>query len=55
VESLFDSGFLNGSAVVEIHRQISEFIKTQNEREIDAVESFVRYHALNGELVEVTP
>ncbi len=53
VESLFTQGFLNGTVIVEIHRQASDFIKTQNEQEINAIESLVRYYALEGKLAEV--
>lgn len=54
IESLFNQGFLNGTVVIEIHRQVSDFIKTQNEQELAAVESMVRYYALAGKFPEVT-
>ncbi len=54
VEKLFSQGFLNGMVLVEIHRQVSDFTKTQNEQELAAVESLVRYYALEGKFFEVT-
>jgi len=51
-ESLFSQGFLSGTVVVEIHRQISDFLKTQNEQELSAEEALIRYFALSGHTLE---
>lgn len=51
-ESLFAQGFLNGTVVIEMHRQISDLVKTQNEQELAAIESLIRFHALAGRTPE---
>ena len=48
VERMFDQGFVTGSTIVEIHRQIADLIRTQNEHELAVVDAFVRFNALSG-------
>lgn len=55
VEKLFNQGFLNGTLLVEVHRQVIEFLQTQDEQELSAVESRIRFYALDGRLMEVEP
>ena len=52
VELLFDRGLLPGTLVVEIHRQMVDFTKIQNEQELAAIESLARFNALRGRLFE---
>jgi cobalt-zinc-cadmium efflux system outer membrane protein len=52
IERDFNRGFLNGTVVVEIHRQISDFLRSQNEQELAAIESYVRFNTLQGHLPE---
>jgi hypothetical protein len=53
IETLFNQGLLSGRVVVEIHRQISDFVKTQNEQELSAIIALIRYHALDGKLIGI--
>lgn len=53
-ENLFAQGFLNGTVIVEIHRQVSDFMKSRNEQELSAEEALIRYYALAGRKPEVS-
>lgn len=43
---------LPGTLVVEIHRQVVDFTKSQNEQELATIESLVRCYAFQGPLFE---
>jgi outer membrane protein TolC len=47
-EALFSQGFVNGTVVIEIHRQISDFLQTLNQQELAAEEALIRFNALTG-------
>ncbi|MBC7690250.1 MAG: TolC family protein [Methylotenera sp.] len=55
VERLFDRGLLPGTLMVELHRQMIDFTKSQNEQEIAAVESLARLRAYQGTLFKEQP
>lgn len=52
VEKLFYRGLLAGSLMIEIHRQILDYTKSQNEQELAAIESLARLYAYQGRLFE---
>lgn len=49
-ESLFYQGVIAGSLVIEAHRQILEFTESQNELEIETLDSLFQIYALDGSL-----
>ncbi|MBC7660777.1 MAG: TolC family protein [Chitinophagaceae bacterium] len=53
VEKLFSDGFINGSPVIDIHNQIFEYVKSQDEMEMSMVESLLRIYAFDGKLMEI--
>jgi outer membrane protein TolC len=52
IEKLFEQGLIPGNLVIEIHRQIHDFIKTFNEQETTAAESLTRVYMLEEKLPE---
>jgi cobalt-zinc-cadmium efflux system outer membrane protein len=52
IDALFSRGLIASSLVIESHRQIIEFTKTQNEQELQAVEALARIYRLEGKLLE---
>ena len=52
VERQFARGVISSSLVIEAHRQMVDFTKSQNEQEITALESLLRLRALEGSLFE---
>ena len=54
VESFFGKGFVSGTVVIEVHRQVSDFVKTFNEQELAAVESRARFYTLQGKIVGIS-
>lgn len=54
IDSLFRQGLTSGSIVIEAHRQISEFHRSQHEHEMEALESLMYLKVLsNREISEV--
>lgn len=54
IDSLFRQGLTSGPTVIEAHRQISEFHKSQHEHEMEALESLMYLNILsNKEISEV--
>lgn len=52
MESLFQRGLVPSSLVIEAHRQILDFTKSQNELELSAMEALLKIYALDGNLLE---
>jgi len=52
IDNLFRQGLAPGSAVIEVHRQISEFRQSQHEHEIEALEALMSLNFLSGKEVE---
>ncbi len=52
VERQFERGVISSSLVIEAHRQLVDFTKSQNELELNALESLWRLKALEGSLFE---
>lgn len=52
VERQFERGVISSSLVIEAHRQMVDFTKSQNELELNALESLWRLKALDGSLFE---
>jgi cobalt-zinc-cadmium efflux system outer membrane protein len=52
VERQFERGVISSSLVIEAHRQMVDFTKSQNEQELNALESLWRLRALDGSLFE---
>jgi cobalt-zinc-cadmium efflux system outer membrane protein len=55
VEGLFTRGLLPGTTIIEIHRQMLDFIKNRNEQELAAIESLEKFYAIQGRLFEEQP
>lgn len=52
VERQFERGVISSSLVIEAHRQMVDFTKSQNEQELNALEAMWRLKALEGSLFE---
>lgn len=52
MEDLFRRGLVPSALVIESHRQILEFIKSQHEMELSSVEALVKVYAIEGRLFE---
>ncbi|MBL7672243.1 MAG: TolC family protein [Bdellovibrionaceae bacterium] len=52
VERQFERGVISSSLVIEAHRQMVDFTKSQNELELNALESLWRLKVLDGSLFE---
>lgn len=52
VERQFERGVISSSLVIEAHRQMVDFTKSQNDLELSALESLWRLRALDGSLFE---
>lgn len=52
MEALFQRGLIPSSLVIEAHRQIFDFTKSQNELELSAIEALLRLYAFEGRLFE---
>lgn len=52
VERQFERGVISSSLVIEAHRQMVDFTKSQNELELSALEALWRLKALDGSLFE---
>lgn len=48
IDALFRQGLTGGSSVIEAHRQIYEFVVSQNEHEMTAVETLISIYQLEG-------
>ena len=51
-QGYFDRGLVSGALVIEAHRQILDFSKSQNEQELTAIESLVKLDSLSGRLFQ---
>ena len=49
---LFDQGLVSGALVIEAHRQVLDFTKSQNEQELTALEALAKLYALDGRLFQ---
>lgn len=52
VEKQFERGVVSSSLVIEVHRQMVDFTKTQNEQELIALETLWKLKILDGTLFE---
>lgn len=52
VERQFERGVISSTLVIEAHRQMVDFNKSRNERELTALETLARLRALEGSLLE---
>ncbi|NUM58657.1 MAG: TolC family protein [Bdellovibrionaceae bacterium] len=48
VDSLFKQGLASGTLIIEVHRQINEFISSQHKNENTAIDSFLEIKTLSG-------
>lgn len=54
-EALFARGLLPSSLVIEAHRQIVDFTKSQNEHELEALQALWKVYILDGNFSELKP
>lgn len=52
IEELFQRGLVTATLVIEAHRQIFDFTRSQNESELEAIEALSVIRALDGTLFE---
>ncbi len=52
MESLFERGLVAASLVIEVHRQMIDFVKDQNEQELKGIEALWSIYALQGKILE---
>jgi len=52
LERLFNRGMINSQLVIEAHRQMVDFTKSQNEQELSAIEALYSIYRLEGRLFE---
>lgn len=52
MEHLFSRGLISASLVIEAHRQIFDFAKSQHEQELQALDALWRIRALEGSMFE---
>lgn len=51
-EALFERGVVSSSLIIEAHRQIVDFTRSQNEQELLALEAFWKVRAVEGRMFE---
>lgn len=53
-ESYFKEGLISGPLIIEVHKQISEYLENKNQEEMRAIESLWKIYILNGSYGSVT-
>ncbi len=54
-EVLFRRGLISSSLVIEAHRQIVDFTRSQHEQELEALQALWKLYVIDGRLSEVQP
>ena len=52
IDQLFERGVVTSSLVIEAHRQMLDFTKNQHNQEVNALDAWMKIHALEGKLFE---
>jgi cobalt-zinc-cadmium efflux system outer membrane protein len=52
IDQLFERGVVTSSLVIEAHRQMLDFTRSQHSQEINAIEAWMKIRALEGKLFE---